>query len=154
MNAAHVHLVTNHIPFFSILFGTLATIWYYQTREKAALRIFVSLFLVGAISAVIAVQSGERAETTAKELPGVTHELIHEHEEMGEKAQIAAIILGVLAVITLGASKNRRTYLNRLVFLTAIVGIATTILMARAAWLGGQVRHTEIRPLAPLPPGD
>jgi hypothetical protein len=145
MNAAHWHLLTNHIPLFTILFGTMALIWYQRTRQPAALKILVGLFLIGTATAIVAVQTGEGAEDAAKKLPDVTHALVHEHEEAAEFAQIAAIILGVLSLGAAWLAFRHSPHLNKFLWLFIVISIWANSVLMRTAWLGGLIRHTEIR---------
>jgi hypothetical protein len=75
----------------------------------------------------------------------VRREVIHEHEEMGEKAYIAAGILGVLSLAAL--VRWRRSPVPRGAAYGVLVGaVVVGGMMAYTGLLGGRVRHTEVRP--------
>ncbi|MEP6780381.1 MAG: hypothetical protein ABJC26_10870, partial [Gemmatimonadaceae bacterium] len=85
------------------------------------------------------------AEDGVRGMPGVTRAAIHEHEDMADKGFIAAAIVGIFAVGLLIAT--RRTALPQWSFVASLVGSATvSVLMGYAGLLGGQIRHTEVRP--------
>ena len=59
------------------------------------------MFVTVTILAVPAYVSGEPAEDVVKGLPGVTHSIIGEHEEMAEVAITAQVVLGVGTLVLL-----------------------------------------------------
>jgi hypothetical protein len=145
ISGVHLHLLVNHAPVFGALFALVllaaSFIWAPDVLRRAAL-----LCLVGtALAAFVADQTGEPAEDAIRGFPGVRREVIHEHEELGEKAWIASGIVGVLA---LGALiRWRRAPLPQGAALGALAGAAVVSgMMAWTALLGGRVRHTEVRP--------
>jgi hypothetical protein len=152
MNWAYAHLLINHVPVLGTVFGVLllaAGLW----RRKSDL-VVASLvtFLVCGLGAAAAVWTGERAEDLAEDLPGVTEEVVHEHEEAGEQARWASLLLGAAALAALLYRRRAQggpRWLDALVLLLALVAAG---LMARAADLGGQIRHTEVRGGLTAPP--
>ena len=144
-SGAHLHLLVNHAP----LFGALAAlalllasfIWAPDVLRRTALVVLVFT----ALAAVVADLSGEPAEDAIRGFPGVQRAIIHEHEEFGEKAYIAAAVVGALALI--GLVRFRRAPLTRGATYTMLAGAAIVSgMMAWTALLGGRVRHTEVRP--------
>jgi len=145
MNGAHQHLLVNHIPVFSLLFGLVALLWTYVKPSRDMLYAAIGLFVLAGISVLIASETGESAEDLVEGIPGVTKGVIHDHEEAAEVTNIAVISLGVASLVWLLSDlykKNFAKYVKLLVLVLAILGNA---LIARAAWLGGQIRHVEIR---------
>ena len=145
LSGAHLHLLVNHAPIFGVLFG-LALVVASLVVAPEILRRTAFVVLVGtAIAAAAANYSGEPAEDSIRGFPGVRRELIHEHEEMGEKSFIAAGVLGLLA---LGALvKWRRAPVPSSAAFASILGAAVVSgMMVYTGLLGGRVRHTEVRP--------
>ena len=145
LSGVHLHLLVNHAPLFGALFA-LAVVaasffWAPDVLRRTALVILVFTALAGAASDL----TGEPAEDAIRGFPGVKRDVIHEHEEMGEKSYIVAIVVGVLA---LGALVRwRRVPIPRGVGLGSLAGAAVVSgMMAYTALLGGRVRHTEVRP--------
>lgn len=145
MTGAHLHLLVNHMPILGSVFALLlllaSLVWAPDALRRTA---FVVLIVTG-MAAFVANQSGEPAEDAIRGYPGVLRDAIHEHEEMGEKAFIAAGILGVLA---LGAVVRwRRTSVPRGATYGMLLGTAIVAgLMGYTGLLGGRIRHTEVRP--------
>lgn len=145
MTGTHLHLLVNHAPILGALFAVmlLAVSFAYQ---RDVLRRVALVALVGvALAGAAAKYSGEPAEDGVERMPGVTREAIHEHEEAADVAFIAAAVVGVLALGVL--VRWRRAPMPAgvgAVMLVATLGVAGT--MAYTGLLGGQIRHTEVRP--------
>lgn len=144
MNAAHLHLVVNHLPVFAGLFGGLLLATGLLARKKLLADPGLVLAVIAALGAFLAVQTGERAEEVLEGYAGVSEATIHEHEEAAEIATAAAVVMGFLALTPLvlpgrAAAPKRWATVGALTLTVLAFG-----LVARAANLGGQVRHPEI----------
>ncbi len=145
MSGVHLHLLVNHAPILGAFFALallLASFWY---GRDVLLRTGLVVLVGVALVAGAAKLSGEPAEDAVEEMPGVTRAAIHEHEEMADIAFLAAAGLGVLA---LGALVRwRRTPVPIIAARVALAGtLGVAGLMAYTGLLGGQIRHTEVRP--------
>jgi hypothetical protein len=143
MNGAHLHLLINHVPVLGIVFGLLLLVfgWWRKSEEikKAALGAFVII----AFSAVAAFLTGEPAEDTVKGVSGVIQGAIGPHEDAAGFALWGSIIVGVVALgglIWFRGGKPVKNWISTLVLVGAIL---VTGMMARTAFLGGKIRHTE-----------
>jgi uncharacterized membrane protein len=157
MNAAHLHLLLNHLPVFASLFACGILGFGVYRNLPALVNAGLVLALVAGVGALLAGQTGERAERIVEDLPGVTEMAIEAHEEAAEAASLAAILAGLVALGGL-ALPDRAERTRKLVAIAALaLSLVTFILVARAANLGGHVRHTEIsgRPaVGPAPATD
>jgi uncharacterized membrane protein len=144
-SGVHVHLLVNHAPILGSLFA-LALLVASLFFAPDVLRRTAFVVLIGTgIAAFVANQTGEPAEDAIRGFPGVSRDVIHEHEEIGEKAFIAAAVLGVLAVGAL--ARWRRTPVPRSATMVMLAGsVVVGGLMAYTGLLGGRVRHSEVRP--------
>jgi uncharacterized membrane protein len=145
MDSTHVHLLLNHFPIVGTLIGSVLLFFgmYYKSSniQKA------SLFII-AIMAIIVIPvflTGEPAEEAVEKLPGVLESMIKEHEEAAEKAFWVMMALGLIALIALAFLMMKHQYARTLVFFTLLISVVTFGLMAYTGYLGGQIRHTEIR---------
>ncbi len=145
MNDAHLHLVVNHFPIIGPILGLGILVAGMTLKNNSVKNTAYALFIVSAIFAAFSMGTGDGAEDAVKNLPGVTKQLIHTHEEFAEKL---AIILYVLAVISIGGIylniKNhaKSKWVSFAVFVIAILGI---FIAQKVGTSGGEVRHTEIR---------
>lgn len=145
MDAAHVHLLLNHVPVLGTIFA-LALVGYGTVRGSDDV-VKASLWTLGAVgvASVAVYLTGEPAEELVGGLPGVSEAILERHEEAALWATVGGGAVGALAFLGLflyrGASVPRRFAGGALVAALALTGV-----MGWTANLGGQVRHTEIRP--------
>ncbi len=145
MNQAHIHLLVNHVSLFGVSFGLLALVWAIIKNSKDVRWYAVGLFLVSAVFAWIASETGEGAEEIVEQIPGILESMVERHEEAAELANISVMTLGVLAVLMEIIAKVKNQCLKKIQIGVLIVAIVSAVLLARTANLGGEIRHTEIR---------
>jgi uncharacterized membrane protein len=144
-SGAHLHLLVNHAPIFGAIFATILLIISYFAAPAVMRRMAFAILIVTAIAGVLADKTGEPAEDAIRRYPGVQREIIHEHEEMGEKAYYIAIVVGLAAMFALYHWRNRPVPGG----FNVLMIVASAFLsgaMIYTGLLGGRVRHTEIRP--------
>lgn len=145
IEGAHLHLLVNHAPIFASIFALCLLIASYFTSANVLRKAALVVLVLTALAGVAANLSGEEAEDAIRGFPGVKREVIEEHEAMGDKAYLLA---GALGLLSLGAlARWRREPIPRGVATGALVATAFVAgAMAYTGLLGGQVRHTEVRP--------
>jgi uncharacterized membrane protein len=144
MDGTHVHLLLNHFPIIGTLIGTLLLIYSFLKKEIKIQQISLAIIFVMAALAIPVFLTGETAEETVENLPGVMKSLIHEHEEASEVAFWVMMATGLLALISIGMQMLETGFAKTLIIITLILSIVSSGLMARAGYLGGQIRHTEL----------
>jgi uncharacterized membrane protein len=142
---AHLHLLVNHAPIFGSLFALALLIASYFTSGDVLRRIAFVVLLGTAVAAAAADLSGDAAENAIHGFPGVRRDVIQAHKKMADKAYVLA---GVLGVLSLGALVRwRRRPIPASATLVALVATAFVGgAMMYTGLLGGQIRHTEVRP--------
>lgn len=145
MNHPHLHLMINHIPVAGAFLGTilLAAAEIRKSAELAAAAMI--LLVLTAIGGMAAGASGESAEEAVGSRPWIVAGIAHEHEEAAEFATGASIASGVLALVSIAFLWKRPARPAALRVLTLVAALVTCAAMARAAYLGGLIRHDEIR---------
>lgn len=144
MNPTHLHLMLNHVPILAIplAVGLLAAGILVSGRalKKAAL---VLLVLAGLVIWPVYL-TGEPAEETVEGLPGVAESLIEQHEDA---AKLALIFVEILAVGALGGLiLSRQSDVSKVIAAPLLgLGLVATLSMGWVGYLGGQIRHTEVR---------
>jgi len=142
---AHLHLLVNHAPIFGSVFAfALLVCSYFAARDVLRRAAFVVL-VITAGAGLLADKTGEPAEDAIRGYPGVKRQIIHDHEEMGEKAWILAAVLGVIALGALYRYR-RKPIPNGLTIVMVLSTAFVSGAMIYTGLLGGRIRHTEIRP--------
>lgn len=144
-NGPQLHLMVNHLPvvgFFLLTPVIALTAWLGDNRLKK-----LSLFGAMAISLLTlpAFWTGEPAEDGIEHLPGVSEHLIHEHEEVAEKALTLGLLTGGVALAGYVLSRKKESLLKLTVYSTLVGSVLTSLVMAKTAHDGGMIRHPEIR---------
>ena len=145
MTGTHFHLLVNHVPILGAFFALALLIASFVYAPEILRRTALVVMVIVGIAGGAAKLSGDPAEDGVRGMPGVTRLAIHTHEDMADKAFIAAAIVGIFAIGML--ITTRRTTLPQWSFVALLVGTVTvSALMGDAGLLGGEVRHTEVRP--------
>ena len=144
MDAAHLHLILNHLPIIGLLFGGLLLIAGVVMKSKPITNAGLISLVIAGLLVLPAFFTGEDAEHyLEKVVPTVEHSVIHEHEEAAEFSLWVTLVVAFSALGTLIINRKKE-----MVFLPWIVIMFTGIAFAslsQVAMLGGEIRHTEIR---------
>ena len=145
MNQAHFHLLVNHLPIAGVIFGFLILLAGYLFHSQVIKRTALGLFLAATLLAVPTFLTGEGAEEVIEDLPGISHDMIEEHEEAGKTYLILLFVLSAAAIATL-VTEAKNLKINRsLYLLTVVLSVGCIAVAAQAGVSGGEIRHTEIR---------
>lgn len=144
MNDAHFHLVVNHIPILFPIAGLLVMIGGIIFKSEIVKRMAYFIFIIGAVSSAIAMSSGEGAEEVVEGFQGVSHDKIHEHEEVAEFFALLSYAFGALSLIGLWASWQRKKFAAMLSYAILILGVVVVIFGKQTGTSGGEIRHPEI----------
>jgi uncharacterized membrane protein len=152
MTWTHLHLALNHVPVIGILLVVLLLGAGVVRRNSELERTSYWLLAGLALIAVVVYFTGEPAEELVEGLPGYSEAMIEHHEEVALIATVGIVVLGLAAVVGLIRARRQReapsdSYSKILLLLSLVVGGV----MMWTANLGGQIRHTEIRPSAQAP---
>ncbi|MDZ7657688.1 hypothetical protein [Fodinibius sp.] len=143
MEADYLHLIVNHIPIFSVGFGLLILGWGLIKKNNTVLQIALTLFLIGAVSSYVAMETGEAAEDIVEELNVASHDVIHEHEEAAEIAFWFTILTGVISVVGFFALSYNIRWQNTLFGILAISALISLGTLLYTAYQGGKIFHSK-----------
>jgi uncharacterized membrane protein len=106
------------------------------------------LIILLAVVTVIVQVTGEPAEELVEGLPGVVESMIEAHEESALLGTIGVVVVGVIALFGLWRLGTGKILPQWYASAVLIAGVFVAGLMVWIANLGGQIRHSEIRPSA------
>jgi hypothetical protein len=148
LNLAHIHLLLNHFP--TIGFGIALALFLVALvgkNEDLKRASFVIFFLIAAL-AIPTYQSGNAAFETLCPMnecpPGVSVAAVREHEDGALWGFAFMEITGFIAWLGLWQYRLISKTPRWSVTAVLILSLLTFATMARAANLGGEIRHTEI----------
>jgi len=150
VNGAHLHILLTHLPVVGSIFAALLLAWMLARGRADGRRVALAGLLVVALASLPAYFSGEPAEDAVEHQPGVEERRIETHEDAAKLALAGALVTGVVALVGLVLFRRREPAMGFLALALAL-NLASVGLFARAANLGGEIRHPEIRAGAPAP---
>ena len=143
MNQAHIHLILNHFPIVGSLIGTALLIYGLLIKNNAVQKVSLIVIILMSIIAIPVFLTGEPAEEAVENIQGINEGMIEEHEESAEISFWIMMLTGGASIIAYALSARNRYSANFMIKTTAVLGIASSIMMVRTGYLGGQIRHTE-----------
>lgn len=145
MNSAHIHLLLNHFPTIGFCIGLviffIALVRKSKELQEAGL---VILFLTAAVTIATYV-SGNDAQEAMRDTTGVSEALVKAHESAALVAFVFMQATGFFAWVGLWMLRRIARVASWNLSMVAILGIVAFVLMARAANMGGEIRHPEIQ---------
>ena len=145
MDATHLHLLLNHFPIIGTILGVGVMAYGYITSSDQVKKSALWTWFVMALIAIPVFLTGEPAEESIEGIAGVSEGLIEEHEEAATVAIWLMEALGLLSLVTLVLDKTKASLSKSLVLVSTVLGLVVFGAMARTGYLGGQIRHSEIR---------
>jgi hypothetical protein len=149
MNAAHWHLILNHIPVVGSFFVLGLLAWALWRRSEELKRVSLGATVIVALLTIPAYMTGEPAFEAAMEILEATPEdedpIVKVHENAAGLAFGGAALTGAVALTGLLISRGGKKLPPPLTVAVLVLLVGTAALMARAANLGGMIRHSEIR---------
>lgn len=145
MNQTHVHLLITHLPIFGSFFGAMVLAYGLFSKSYSTKIAAYLLLIISAAGAGIAYLTGEGAEETVEDLPGVTEAVIEQHEDFAIFALIGLVSVGVLSLVGAYFTAKKSSFTKTFAYITLALSVIAFGLVARTGYLGGQIRHTEIR---------
>ncbi len=144
MNQAHLHMVFNHFPIIGLFFGIGILAYGIIKKQTILVNTAYVMFIICMIMAKATMMTGEGAEEIVEEL-GISHDIIHEHEEMAETFMKVLYGLGILSILGLVANLKKYSKAPIVSYVVLVLAISSAVLSKSVGTSGGEIRHTEIR---------
>ena len=146
MNLAHLHVLLNHFPTIGTVVGlglfVVALVWKSEDLKRASLGVFIVIALLS----IPAYLSGNAAQLILDGAPDISVATIKSHEDAALLALIFVGLSGLLSWVVLWQYRQLSKFLSWHLPAVLLLTSVTVGLMARAANLGGEINHPEIRP--------
>jgi uncharacterized membrane protein len=146
MDGTHLHLLLNHVPTIGFVIAVglylVSLVGGSRDLKLASLAVMVGV----ALATIPAYVTGNMASAHIQEVPDVEQSMIATHEGAAFLAMIVIQFTGAVAWLAIWALRRTgriSTLSDVSILMLSVVALA---LVAGAANLGGNIRHTEIRP--------
>lgn len=150
-NAAHWHLMLNHLPVVGSLAALLLLGWAWIKNTDDLKRVALASLVVVAVVAIPAFLTGEPSERHLKGLQGVSSRWMSNHEAAAEVSLWVTVAVGALALAALIVFRKVHSLPRWVVGALLVACLVVCGLMARTANHGGKIRHSEIRTYSTAP---
>jgi len=145
MNNAHIHLMVNHFPMLFPVAGILLFMAGDLLKSDITKRMAYFIFICGALLTIPAFISGEGAEEVLEQIPGVTEQSMHNHEEFAEKFALLSYLLGAASLLAAWLNYKKHHLSKLTSYGIILLAIAVLMLAKFTGTSGGEIRHSEIR---------
>ena len=147
----HLHLLMNHVPTVGTVVGVGLLLLALVRRNDHLLRASLEVLFVVALLTLPVYLTGMAAESKIEGLDGVSTSAIDTHETAALQAFIWMQITGLVAWLAVWQSRRLSRPPGASVTAVLLLSVMTLALMARAAVIGGEIRHPEIIAAGALP---
>jgi uncharacterized membrane protein len=149
LNLAHAHLLLNHLPFIGFAIALCIYIGALFAKSESLKRVGLVLFFLVALLAIPAYMTGSAAErVVCPELKcpdTISPTYIRIHEDWALLAFVVMEMTGFFAWLALWQLQKRARVASWNWAVVLVLGVIACGLMARAADMGGEIRHPEMR---------
>lgn len=145
MNSTHIHLLLNHFPVIGTLLGGLLLLWGIAAKQSSLKSAAAVILAAMAVIAIPVFLTGEPAEESIENLPGVSESFLELHEEAASLAMWLLGITGVASLLALWLQRRQHARAAASFLVTVVLALLSFAAMARTGYYGGKIRHTEIR---------
>ena len=146
MTQAHLHLILNHLPILGTIFGLILLIVGLLKKQKVIQSTGLFTLVIASLLIFPAFYTGEAAEHATERIVGSSHDMLEEHEELGEKAIWASGALGVLSLaLIVVARKNPEKDYTKMTWMVVGYAAIVVFLLFLVGSHGGKIRRPELR---------
>ena len=141
---AHLHLLLNYVPTVGFGLGLCLLLVALARKSEDLKRASLVIFFIMALLAIPTYLSGKAAQQAIQDRPGVSEALIETHQDAALLAFLVMEITGFVAWLGLWQFRRTSPPARGNVSAVLVLSLVTFGLMARAATMGGEIRHPEI----------
>jgi uncharacterized membrane protein len=142
----HIHLLLTHVPIVGVAFVTALLLIGIIFRNTFTQRVSLLFLVFCAAVTVVVYQTGDGAADVAKNLPDVSQSMIHTHEDIARISSFILWAIGGIALLGLFFFRKRDKFPHYFIVGVLTLSIIATCFFAYTGYLGGLIRHSEVRP--------
>lgn len=144
LSETHLHLVLNHVAILGVVFSFLLALAGIIFRSVDLKKAALFGVVISALATAIVFKTGEGAEESVEELPGVSESSIEEHEEAADVALWMTIVAGAIAAVVLFVTFSKKAMPEKLFLLFLLATLLASTQLVRVGLLGGKIHHIEL----------
>jgi len=141
---AHVHLLINHFPTIGTILGLGLLLLSFIRKNDHLKKVSLEVLFLIALATLPVYVSGQAAAETLKGQSGVSADAIMAHNDAALASFIMMEITGFFAWLVLWRMRRIGWPTTGLTYAVLVLSVLTVAAVARAANIGGDIRHPEI----------
>ena len=145
MSLSHLHLVMNHVPTVGAAAALGLLLLGFVRRNDHLKHVGLELLFVIALLTLPVYISGVGALYELRERPDISVDAMRIHQDAALAGFVVAELAGFIAWIALWQWRRQGRPAQGLVVSATVLLVVSLAIMGRAANLGGEIRHEEIR---------
>jgi uncharacterized membrane protein len=146
LNAAHLHLLLNHIPILGSIFITVLFIVALIYRNVFLQKVSLWFLVVVALFTAATYLTGDKSQDLVQNVPGVSDAMLHLHERAALIGLLLMFVAGVIALAGAFFYRHKPKLPRLLLTVVLVILLLNSAVFAYIGFLGGQILHPEIRP--------
>jgi hypothetical protein len=144
LNAAHLHLVLNHVPTLGAFVAVGLLLMALIRRNEALQQIGLEVLFIIALVALPVFVTGAAARPALKNGPAFSDTAVRAHLDAAIYGFTVIELAGFAAWLALFQSSRHGRAARSVVTAATLLLVVGLLLMGRAATLGGEIRHPEM----------
>jgi len=145
MNLVHLHLLLNHFPTIGMIVGLGLFVTAFAAKSDDLKRASLGVFFAMALLSIPTFATGTAAELALAGRPEISKAVIETHKNAAFVALGFMELTGALSWLGLWQYRRLSRLPQGTLVAVMLAGLVTFGLMTRAANIGGELRHPEIR---------
>ena len=145
MNSAHLHLLLNHAPTVGTVAAVGLLLLAFVRRSEALKHAALEALVLVALVTLPVFTTGVAAHRALREHPEISDSATRAHQDAAIGGFAVTEFAGFMAWIALWQFRQRGRASRSVVGGALLLSVVALALMGRAATLGGEIRHPEIR---------
>jgi uncharacterized membrane protein len=145
VNVTHLHLLLNHVPTVGAVVAMGLLLLALVRRDERLKHAGLEVLFAIAVLTLPVYLSGVGAQQKLRDQPGVSDEAMRVHHDAALAGFTVTELAGFVAWVALWQTRRHGRARRGLIPAVTLLSIIAIALMARAANLGGEIRHPEIR---------
>jgi uncharacterized membrane protein len=145
VNVSHLHLLLNHVPTVGSVVALGLLLLAFVRRDETLKHAGLEVLFAIAVLTLPVYMTGVAAHQKLRDRPELSDSAVRVHQDAALTGFTVTEFAGFVAWVALWQSRRRGRAARGLVPAVTLLSIVALALMARAANLGGDIRHPEIR---------
>ena len=143
-NIAHVHLLLNHVPTIGTTVALGLLIVAYVRRDEPLKLVGLEVLFLIALLTLPAYMTGVAAFQKLRNQPGISAQAVRLHQDVALYGFTWLEFAGFIGWVALWQARRRGRAAAGMVATATALTMVSLVVMARAANLGGDIRHPEL----------